>query len=208
MTTRRPTLEVIDATLAGEAVEPEHAELAELTLILAGQRPVPSAAFTDALDERVARRFARAAVADSRGVRAGAGCSLRAPRSALAAAVVAVIVVVGRQRLQRPSSASARARRPPSARRQGERRLGREQLRRGVSALGVEPRRVRHAGAAYGQVRPSRPARRRPSRPRLGARGPSPRPATSRPPDRAVGAALAVDASPARSTASPSRCST
>ena len=32
-------LAVIDATLAGEAVEPEHAELAELTLILAGQRP-------------------------------------------------------------------------------------------------------------------------------------------------------------------------
>ena len=33
------TLEVIDATLAGEAVEPEYADLAELTLILAGQRP-------------------------------------------------------------------------------------------------------------------------------------------------------------------------
>src|SRR6267154_1294667 len=32
-------LDVIDATLAGEAVDPEHAELAELALLLADQRP-------------------------------------------------------------------------------------------------------------------------------------------------------------------------
>jgi hypothetical protein len=51
-------LAVIDATLAGEAVEPEHAELAELALILAGQRPLPSTKFTDKLDQRVAARFA------------------------------------------------------------------------------------------------------------------------------------------------------
>ena len=39
-------LAVIDATLAGDAVEPEDADLAELTLILAGQRPVPSRQFS------------------------------------------------------------------------------------------------------------------------------------------------------------------
>jgi len=61
------TLEVIDATLAGEAVEPEYAELAELTLILAGQRPVPTPAFSDALDDRVARRFARSAASRNAG---------------------------------------------------------------------------------------------------------------------------------------------
>ncbi|MGB9183672.1 MAG: hypothetical protein WCB67_06370, partial [Solirubrobacteraceae bacterium] len=49
-------LAVIDETLAGEAVAPEDAELAELTLILAEQRPEPSAAFTAALDQRVAQR--------------------------------------------------------------------------------------------------------------------------------------------------------
>jgi hypothetical protein len=54
-------LEVIDATLAGEAVEPEHAALAELTLILAGQRPEPDPTFVAALDDRVARRFVRPA---------------------------------------------------------------------------------------------------------------------------------------------------
>lgn len=49
---------MIDATLAGETVPPEDAELAELTLILAGERPVPSANFCAALDDRVTRRFA------------------------------------------------------------------------------------------------------------------------------------------------------
>lgn len=52
------TLAVIDATLAGEAVEPELAELAELTLLLAGERPAPRDDWAQALDERVASRFA------------------------------------------------------------------------------------------------------------------------------------------------------
>lgn len=51
-------LAVIDATLAGDPVEPEHAEIAELTLILAEQRPVPRPQFTAALDLSVQRRFA------------------------------------------------------------------------------------------------------------------------------------------------------
>ena len=51
-------LDAIDATLAGEAVDPRHAELAELALLLAAERPEMDAGFTDSLDERVERRFA------------------------------------------------------------------------------------------------------------------------------------------------------
>jgi hypothetical protein len=87
------SLAVIDATLAGEAVEPEHAELAELTLILAGQRPLPSVAFAAALDERVSRRFAAPAPASGGGSRRR---WLYAPSAAfgLAAAVALVLVVL------------------------------------------------------------------------------------------------------------------
>jgi hypothetical protein len=55
------TLEVIDATLAGEPVDPEHAELAELALILADDRPRPVAQFASRLDQRVQERFERPA---------------------------------------------------------------------------------------------------------------------------------------------------
>ena len=91
-------LAVIDATLAGDAVEPEHAELAELTLILAGERPAPS--------EEWARRARRAGRRrDSRGgdpmPTGGTGRGRRrrrwlyAPGAAVGlAAAVAVVVVL------------------------------------------------------------------------------------------------------------------
>jgi hypothetical protein len=50
-------LEAIDATLHGEPVDPEHAELAELALILRDERPVPDDAFLARLDRRVEARF-------------------------------------------------------------------------------------------------------------------------------------------------------
>ncbi len=88
-------LAVIDETLAGEAVAPEDAELAELTLILAGQRPEPSAGFTAALDRRVAQRFAGPAAA---GAHAPVGKRRRrwllAPGTAFAVASVAAGVIV------------------------------------------------------------------------------------------------------------------
>ncbi len=91
-------LAVIDATLAGDAVEPEDADLAELTLILAGQRPVPGRQFSEALDARVAGRFSEPGRERDR---AGAGSPRRLRRwlwapGAMAgvAAVVAVVVVV------------------------------------------------------------------------------------------------------------------
>src|SRR5437763_8075312 len=52
-------LDAIDATLAGEPVDPEHAELAELALLLAASRPEIEPGFAGSLDERVARRFER-----------------------------------------------------------------------------------------------------------------------------------------------------
>jgi Domain of unknown function (DUF4349) len=84
-------LEVIDATLAGEAVEPEYADLAELTLILAGQRPVPSTEFAAALDSRVTRRFAQPVSDPARRARRR---WLFAPGVALAAAAATAVVVV------------------------------------------------------------------------------------------------------------------
>jgi Domain of unknown function (DUF4349) len=52
------TLELIDAALAGEPVDPEHAELAELALILADERPRPDEQFAVRLDQRAKERFA------------------------------------------------------------------------------------------------------------------------------------------------------
>jgi hypothetical protein len=88
------SLAVIDATLAGEAVEPEHAELAELTLILAGQRPLPSASFAADLDQRVNRRFAPRPSSPSGARKRRAW--LYVPGVAFgAAAMIALVVVLG-----------------------------------------------------------------------------------------------------------------
>ena len=50
-------LEAVDAALAGRYVAPEHAELAELALLLRDDRPEPTAAWTGRLDRRVAAGF-------------------------------------------------------------------------------------------------------------------------------------------------------
>jgi Domain of unknown function (DUF4349) len=52
-------LAAIDATLEGDPVDPEHAELAELALILRAERPAPATAVAGAIDDRVAARLAR-----------------------------------------------------------------------------------------------------------------------------------------------------
>lgn len=86
-------LEAIDATLNGEPVDPEHAELAELALILRDERPVPDEAFLTRLDRRVFERFAeparpRRAWLDHWRVSAGAV-------AAVAVLCVAIVVVLG-----------------------------------------------------------------------------------------------------------------
>jgi hypothetical protein len=89
-------LDAIDATLAGEPVDPRHAELAELALLLRDERPGVDAGFARELDARVARRFAPTPAADAA---ASSRTSLgwrrwMAPLGGLAAACVAAAVVV------------------------------------------------------------------------------------------------------------------
>ena len=78
-------LEAVDAALAGRYVAPEHAELAELALLLRDDRPEPTAAWATHLDRRVEAGF------PARPRRRGrSGCGLRkaAPATRLAATVV------------------------------------------------------------------------------------------------------------------------
>jgi hypothetical protein len=88
------TLEAVDATLAGDRVDPEYAEVAELALLLRGDRPEPPAGFAARLDDRVSRRFA----ADGPAPRAPAPRAparwLFAPAAGLAVALVVAIVVL------------------------------------------------------------------------------------------------------------------
>jgi hypothetical protein len=87
-------LAVIDATLAGEAVEPEYAELAELALILADGGEAPSPEFAAELDRRAARRFASEAGGGATPARRSRRW-LFAPGAAVGlAAVIAVVVVL------------------------------------------------------------------------------------------------------------------
>ena len=50
-------LEAVDAALAGRYVAPEHAELADLALLLRDERPEPTNAWTAQMDRRVAAGF-------------------------------------------------------------------------------------------------------------------------------------------------------
>ncbi len=51
-------LDAIDATLAGDPVDPGHAELAELALLLVADRPAPAPGFAESLDRRIAAGLA------------------------------------------------------------------------------------------------------------------------------------------------------
>ena len=99
-------LDAIDATLRGEAVDPKYAELAELALLIATDRPQPPPEAAESLDALVARRFEPSAAPAGEGRGAGSTTSRR-PRltrwalrpslgtalAGLAAAAVAVVVV-------------------------------------------------------------------------------------------------------------------
>ena len=114
-------LEAIDATLAGESVDPEYADVAEVALLLRAERSEPTQGFAARLDARAARRFASATPR-----RRPSSRWLFAPAAGLAvAAVVAVVVVASSGSPQRaltgaphrPASgpAPARASKAPSA---------------------------------------------------------------------------------------------
>jgi hypothetical protein len=106
-------LGAIDATLAGEPVDPVHAEIAELALLLTATRELPSEQFTQRLDVRVARRFVATPAASSPRQRARARFSLWSARPAFAsalaggfAAVVVATVIASGALSSSPSHAS------------------------------------------------------------------------------------------------------
>jgi hypothetical protein len=92
-------LDVVDATLAGEPVDPAYAELAELTLLLADERPSMEPKFAGALDQAVQRRFERVGRRDG-GVAGPVVRGLRrrwwlwSPAAGLAAVLIAAVVIV------------------------------------------------------------------------------------------------------------------
>jgi hypothetical protein len=81
-------LEAIDATLAGEPVDPDLAELAELSLILRAEAPVADPAFLNRLDGRVRARFAAPSTRPSRSRRVWGGAG------ALAAGLAVIVVLL------------------------------------------------------------------------------------------------------------------
>jgi hypothetical protein len=89
-------LDAIDSTLAGEAVDPQYAELAELALLLADDRPAVDPVFAHNLDDRVSGRFGGAAREAERVSRRSGWSGWLAGGAAvtLAAAVVALVVFV------------------------------------------------------------------------------------------------------------------
>jgi hypothetical protein len=88
------TLDAIDATLAGEPVDPRFAEIAELALLLTASRPQLDWSFAAALDGRVERRFASHPDAPSRRRRTRWALSAAWGGGIVAAAAVLVVAVV------------------------------------------------------------------------------------------------------------------
>lgn len=96
-------LEAIDATLAGEAVEPEHADVAELALLLRAERHEPAPQFVARLDDRAAHRFG----ADPPRRRASTRW-LFVPAAGLAVAlVIAIVIAAGHHPTPGPSAAAS-----------------------------------------------------------------------------------------------------
>ncbi len=104
-------LDAIDSTLAGEAVDPRYAELAELALLLADDRPGVDPVFAHNLDDRVSGRFGEAAREAERASRRSGWSGWLAGGAAvtLAAAVVALVVFVPGIEHAGSSSASSSA---------------------------------------------------------------------------------------------------
>lgn len=75
-------LAVLDDALAGRATDPADAELAELALLVAAERPIPRAGWAEELDERVAARFPARDAGAGAGAAAGAGEARRTGRLA------------------------------------------------------------------------------------------------------------------------------
>jgi hypothetical protein len=83
-------LTALDDALAGRAVDPDLADLAELAVALRDERPSPDPAFTRTLDSRVERGFPRAAAKRRLGIK---WPRLTLPALGVAASLLLVIVI-------------------------------------------------------------------------------------------------------------------
>jgi Domain of unknown function (DUF4349) len=90
------TLDAIDATLAGEPVDGRYAEVAEIALLLASDRPEIPPAFARSMDQKVERRLAAPSASEKPRKRSWLGAWQAAGGLAAGlAAVVAVVLVAG-----------------------------------------------------------------------------------------------------------------
>jgi Domain of unknown function (DUF4349) len=100
-------LEAIDAALHDEPVDPELADLAELSLILRDERPEPQPAFVNRLDHQVHTRFAVPGVVPRRRKPVPRGLWTGASAAVVVALIALVIVVVPHGGTSSSSSGSA-----------------------------------------------------------------------------------------------------
>ncbi len=89
------TLDAIDATLAGEPVDGRYAEVAEIALLLASDRPQVPPAFAQSMDQKVERRFAAMAKDRPRRRRYARFWEAAGAVAAGVALIVAIVVVAG-----------------------------------------------------------------------------------------------------------------
>jgi len=87
------TLDAIDATLAGEPVDARYADIAEIALLLASDRPEVPPAFAHSLDQKVERRFAALGASEKRPKRNRSWSGFWGVAGALGAGVAAIVAI-------------------------------------------------------------------------------------------------------------------
>jgi hypothetical protein len=87
------TLDAIDATLAGEPVDARFADIAEIALLLAADRPEIPPAFAHSLDQNVERRFATLGTPEKRPKRRRSWSGFWGVAGALGAGVAAIVAI-------------------------------------------------------------------------------------------------------------------
>ena len=113
-------LDALDDALAGRAVDPDLADLAELAVALRDDRPAPDPAFTRTLDTRVERGFPRAAGArERRGIK---WPRVTLPALGVAASMLLVVVIATSIPKGGDDSAATPAAAPAAASRRRRRR--------------------------------------------------------------------------------------
>jgi Domain of unknown function (DUF4349) len=89
------TLDAIDATLAGEPVDGRYADIAEIALLLASDRPQVPPTFATSMDQKVARRFAAVPTERPRPRRAARFWEAAGALVAGVALIAVIVVVAG-----------------------------------------------------------------------------------------------------------------